>query len=55
MILPIAFIAGALVGWVRAGRRGGQRLDKLHYAAAHGIGFALLALVVTIVGARIVG
>ena len=55
MILPIAFLCGAALGWWRAGKRGGERLDKLQYAAAHGIAFALLALVVTIIMARILG
>ena len=48
MILPFAFLLGALIGWRRAASRGGERLDKLQYAAAHGIGFALLALVGTV-------
>lgn len=48
MILPIAFLIGALIGWVRASRRGGNRLDKLQYAAAHGIALVLVALLVTI-------
>ena len=33
MLLPTAFVLGALLGWQRAGRRGGDRLDKLQYAA----------------------
>jgi len=48
MILPIAFLIGALIGWMRATKRGGNRLDKLQYAAAHGIALLLLALMVTI-------
>ncbi len=47
MILPISFFLGALLGWFRATKRGGNRLDKLQYAAAHGIAFMLLALIVT--------
>ncbi len=47
MILPIAFLIGAAIGWLRASKRGGNRLDKLQYAAAHGIALTLLALVVT--------
>lgn len=49
MILPIAFIIGAVIGWMRAGRRGGNRLDKWQYAAAHGIALMLLALLLTII------
>ena len=37
MLLPVAFVLGALFGWHRASRRGGDRLDKLQYGAAHGI------------------
>lgn len=48
MILPVAFVLGAIFGWVRATRRGGVTLDKLQYAAAHGIAFVLLALLITI-------
>ncbi|MBA3326508.1 MAG: hypothetical protein H0T41_14980 [Rhodobacteraceae bacterium] len=52
MILPLAFAFGALIGWVRAGRRGGDRLDRLQYAAAHGILLTLAALVLTILVRR---
>ncbi len=45
MLLPIAFALGALLGWFRAARSGGDRLDRLQYAAAHGIAFLLLALI----------
>ncbi len=48
MILPIAFAVGAALGWFRAARRSNNRLDKLQYAAAHGIALMLLALLVTI-------
>jgi len=48
MILPIAFLLGALWGWVRATKRDGNTLDKLQYAAAHGIALALAALLITI-------
>lgn len=55
MIMPIAFICGAVFGWWRATKNGGVRLDKLQYAAAHGIAFALVALVITVIAARILG
>jgi hypothetical protein len=48
MLPVIAFALGALFGWRRAVARGGDRLDKLQYAAVHGILFALVTLVVTI-------
>jgi phosphate/sulfate permease len=52
MLLPLAFALGALFGWRRAVARGGDRLDKLQYAAVHGIIFALVTLIVTIGAAR---
>jgi hypothetical protein len=53
MLLPAAFVLGALLGWHRAGRRGGDRLDKLQYAAAHGILFVLVTLAATILARRL--
>jgi hypothetical protein len=52
MILPIAFALGMALGWRRAARRGGDRLDKWQYGIAHGIAFALLALALTILARR---
>jgi phosphate/sulfate permease len=53
MLLPIAFALGALVGWHRAAQRGGDRLDRLQYAAAHGIAFTLVTLALTILAQRL--
>lgn len=53
MLLLIAFVLGALFGWRRASRRGGDRLDRLQYAAAHGIAFTLVALMLTILAGRL--
>ena len=52
MLLPLAFALGAIFGWLRAAAAGGDRLDRLQYAAAHGILFLLLTLVATIAAAR---
>jgi hypothetical protein len=52
MLLPLAFVLGALFGWRRATARGGDRLDKLQYAAVHGILFTLVTLVATIAARR---
>ncbi len=49
MIFIAAIIAGAIIGWTRAARRGGNRLDRLQYAIAHAIFFAILGLFATIV------
>ena len=53
MLLPIAFVLGALFGWRRAATAGGDRLDKLQYAAVHGILFTLVTLVATIGAQRL--
>lgn len=39
-----AFILGCLLGWYRAGRRGGSVADRVQYALAHGIPVALVTL-----------
>ncbi len=53
MIFPLAFLLGGLVGWRRAGRRGGDRLDKLQYAIVHGILFALVTFGLIVVAQRL--
>ena len=50
MLLPLAFALGALFGWRRAVARGGDRLDKLQYAAVHGILFTLASLASIVAG-----
>lgn len=53
MLLTIVFIAAFALGWVRAGRRGGDRLDKLQYGAAHAICLTLVAFVAWIAAIRL--
>lgn len=53
MLPLIGFIAGFAFGWYRAGRRGGNRLDKLQYGAGHGIAFAIAGLALGILLARL--
>jgi hypothetical protein len=48
MLIIIAFVLGTLFGWWRAKHRGGDRFDCLQYAAAHGILFALVTLVLLV-------
>jgi hypothetical protein len=52
MLLPLAFLLGAIVGWRRAVRRDGDRLDQLQYAGVYGILFVLVTLVATIAAQR---
>ena len=53
MVQIVAMIAGFALGWYRAGKRGGNRLDKLQYGAAHGIAFFILGLFLTILADRL--
>ncbi|MEE9453467.1 MAG: hypothetical protein V3V13_03660 [Paracoccaceae bacterium] len=42
MLSLIAGIIGAIFGWWRASKRGGNRADKLQYAAVHGMAFLVV-------------
>lgn len=48
MIVLIAIVLGAWLGDVRARRARGNRKDRLQYAAAHALAFAILGLFATI-------
>lgn len=52
MLILAATLLGAILGWHRAARAGGNRLDQLQYAAAHGIAFCLLAVILVVVLGR---
>ena len=49
MIYIPAALIGGLIGGFTARRRGGKGLEIAQYAAAYGIAFALLGLIVTII------
>jgi hypothetical protein len=49
MIVIILAISGATLGWRLAARRGGNRLDKLQYAAAIMLGFSVIGLFLTLI------
>lgn len=53
MISIIAFFIGAALGWLRATKRGGTRLDQFQYAAAHGLIFTIVAIVLSVLSHRI--
>ncbi|GIX12798.1 MAG: hypothetical protein KatS3mg118_0757 [Paracoccaceae bacterium] len=55
MILAAAFALGFALGWWRAAARGGNRLDRLQYGAAHGIALALAALALVLILERLAG
>ncbi len=42
MLSLIAGIIGVIYGWQRAAKHGGNRADKLQYAAAHGMAFFIV-------------
>jgi len=48
MFVIIGLVLGALLGAMRARKRGGNRADMALYATIHGIIFALLGLFITI-------
>ena len=48
MIFYTAIVLGAVIGYVRAARRGGNMFDRLQYAAVHAIFLAILGLFLTI-------
>lgn len=52
MILVLAFATGGAIGWRRAARRGGDRLDRMQYAAAHGIALTIAVLALQILAQR---
>lgn len=48
MIIVLAFVVCAVIGWRRAARQGGTRGDRVQYALAHGIPGALVGLALTL-------
>lgn len=52
MIYPFVFALGAVIGWRRAARRGGDRLDQLHYAGVHGIVLTLAAVLLAVLAGQ---
>jgi hypothetical protein len=52
MLLIATFLAFAVLGWVRAARRGGTLADRVQFALAHAIPATLVALALVILAAR---
>jgi hypothetical protein len=48
MIFYAAILLGALIGYIRATQRGGNLFDRLQYAGAHAIFFAIIGLFISI-------
>ena len=52
-LLILTFLGAGLLGWVRAGRRGGTTGDRVQYALAHAIPAVLAMLALQILAARL--
>ena len=52
MLIAAALVLGALLGWYRAARRGGDRRDQAQYAAVHAIALGLAATILVVVLGR---
>jgi phosphate/sulfate permease len=49
MIILVALIVGALLGWRRAVKLGGDKRDRLQYALAFALGFGVLGLFASVI------
>ncbi|WP_205524044.1 hypothetical protein [Oceanomicrobium pacificus] len=55
MIILVAALIGVAWGYVRAKRAGGNTKDRLQYAAAHGLAFAVAGLFLSILLGHLLG
>ena len=53
LIAFILGIAAAVMGWIRAGKRGGTTGDRLQYAAAHGIPAFLIGMILVAIAGNL--
>lgn len=53
MVWMVSILVGVVVGATTALRRGGRKLDALHYAAGFGIAFGLLGFVASLLIVRL--
>nr|WP_319251535.1 apolipoprotein acyltransferase [uncultured Celeribacter sp.] len=54
MIVIVLAILGTILGWRMAAKRGGNRLDKLQYAAVYFLIAALIGLFLTVLVERLI-
>ncbi|SEW18623.1 hypothetical protein SAMN05444851_1964 [Aliiroseovarius sediminilitoris] len=52
MLVIAALLLGALIGGLRARKRGGNRMDIAQYATVYAIAFGLIALFASIIISR---
>ncbi len=50
-IVTLFIIFGALLGWLRATRAGGNLLDKYQWSAVHGLIMLVLGFIVSVIAA----
>lgn len=53
MFVVLAFLAGVIIGWRRAARRGGVLADKLQYGFVHGVALAILVLFLQVIATHL--
>ena len=53
VVALILGLAGAALGWTRAGRRGGSTADRLQYAAAHGLPAFLVGMILMVIAGNL--
>ena len=53
VVALIVGLAGAIMGWMRARRRGGTVLDCLQYAVAHGIPAFLITFILMVIAGNL--
>lgn len=53
VVALIVGLAGAVMGWIRARRRGGSTVDCLQYAMAHGIPAFLATLILMVIAGNL--
>ncbi len=52
ILAAIGGVIGAILGWMRASKRGGNTADKLQYAVAHGIALLLVGYFIALLMAK---
>ena len=55
MVTILAFLLGAAIGFWRSTKRGGNTGDRIQWALAHGVIFALLAMIIITVLLHLAG
>lgn len=54
MVVIAAILIGAALGWRRATQLGGDRRDRLQYAAGFGFAFSIMGILATVILDRMI-